>query len=78
MIDVNFRGVLYGIAAALPFIRQQKSGHIINTDSVAAYKLFPAAAVYCATKFAVRGLSEGLRLEVKPTTSAQQSFRRVR
>jgi len=66
MIDVNFRGVLYGIAAALPYMKAQKSGHIINTGSVAAYKLFPAAAVYCATKFAVRALSEGLRLEVKP------------
>jgi NADP-dependent 3-hydroxy acid dehydrogenase YdfG len=66
MIDVNLRGVLYGIAAALPYMKDQKSGQIINTASVAAYKIFPAAAVYCATKFAVRALSEGLRQEVKP------------
>jgi NADP-dependent 3-hydroxy acid dehydrogenase YdfG len=66
MIDVNLRGVLYGIAAALPYMKDQKSGHIIITASVAAYKVFPASAVYSATKFAVRGLSEGLRQEVKP------------
>ncbi|MEP7297549.1 MAG: SDR family oxidoreductase [Burkholderiales bacterium] len=66
MIDVNLRGVLHGIAAALPFMKQQKAGHIINTGSVASYKLFPAAAVYCATKFAVRALTEGLRQETKP------------
>ncbi|CAN5693894.1 SDR family oxidoreductase [soil metagenome] len=66
MIDVNLKGVLYGIAAALPYMKEQKSGQIITTGSVAAYKLFPAAAVYCATKFAVRALSEGLRQEVKP------------
>jgi NADP-dependent 3-hydroxy acid dehydrogenase YdfG len=66
MIDVNLRGVLHGIAAALPFMKQQRAGHIINTGSVAAYKLFPAAAVYCATKFAVRALTEGLRQEAKP------------
>jgi NADP-dependent 3-hydroxy acid dehydrogenase YdfG len=66
MIDVNLRGVLHGIAAALPYMKEQKSGHIIITASVAAYKVFPASAVYSATKFAVRGLSEGLRQEVKP------------
>ena len=66
MIDVNFRGVLYGIAAALPHMKQQKSGHIINVSSVYGHKIGPAAAVYCATKFAVRALSEGLRQEVKP------------
>ncbi len=66
MIDVNLRGVLHGIAAALPYMKEQKSGHIIITASVAAYKVFPGSAVYSATKFAVRGLSEGLRQEVKP------------
>jgi NADP-dependent 3-hydroxy acid dehydrogenase YdfG len=66
MIDVNLRGVLHGIAAALPYMKEQKSGQIINTASVAGHKLFPNAAVYCATKFAVRALSEGLRQEVKP------------
>ena len=63
MIDVNIKGVLYGIAAVLPMMRQQKSGHIINVSSVAGHKVFPGAAVYCATKFAVRAISEGLRLE---------------
>lgn len=66
MIDVNLKGVLYGIAAVLPRMQAQKSGHIINTASVAAYKVFPGSAVYSATKFAVRGLTEGLRQEVKP------------
>lgn len=66
MIDVNLKGVLYGIAAALPHMKQQKSGHIINVSSVYGHKLGPAATVYCATKHAVRALSEGLRQEVKP------------
>lgn len=66
MIDVNLRGVLHGIAAALPYMKEQKSGHIINTASVAGHKVFAASAVYSATKFAVRALSEGLRQEVKP------------
>ncbi|MEH2105527.1 SDR family oxidoreductase [Nostoc sp.] len=63
MIDVNIKGVLYGIAAVLPIMRQQKSGHVINLSSVAGHKVFPGAAVYCATKYAVRAISEGLRLE---------------
>ncbi len=66
MIDVNFKGVLYGIAAALPHMQRQRSGHIINVASVAAYKVRPGSAVYAATKAAVRMLSEGLRQEVKP------------
>ncbi len=66
MIDVNIKGVLYGIAAALPYMKQQKSGHIINVSSVAGHKVTPNGAVYCATKHAVRALSEGLRVEVKP------------
>jgi len=66
MVDVNLKGVLYGIAAALPHMKQQKSGHIINVSSVYGHKLGPNATVYCATKFAVRALSEGLRQEVKP------------
>jgi NADP-dependent 3-hydroxy acid dehydrogenase YdfG len=65
-IDVNIKGVLYGIAAALPHMKQQKSGHIINVSSVAGHKVTPNGAVYCATKHAVRALSEGLRVEVKP------------
>ncbi len=66
MIDVNLKGVLYGIAAALPYMKKQKSGHFINVSSVAGHKVRPGAAVYAATKFAVRALSEGLRQEVKP------------
>jgi NADP-dependent 3-hydroxy acid dehydrogenase YdfG len=65
-IDVNIKGVLYGIAAALPHMKQQKAGHIINVSSVAGHKVTPNGAVYCATKHAVRALSEGLRVEVKP------------
>src|SRR5258708_198486 len=66
MIDVNLKGVLYGIAAALPYMQQQKSGHFINVASVAGHKVRPGGAVYAATKHAVRALSEGLRMEVKP------------
>ena len=56
-IDVNIKGVLYGIAAALPHMKQQKAGHIINVSSVAGHKVTPNGAVYCATKHAVRALS---------------------
>ena len=66
MIDVNIKGVLNGIAAVLPYMKAQKSGQIINTASVAGHKVFNGSAVYSATKFAVRALSEGLRMEVKP------------
>ncbi len=64
-IDVNIKGVMYGIAAALPRFQAQKSGHFINISSVAGIKvLSPVGSVYSATKFAVRALSEGLRSEV--------------
>ncbi|MGX9888981.1 SDR family oxidoreductase [Streptomyces sp. NPDC002276] len=63
MIDVNIRGVLHGIAAVLPVMREQGAGHIVNVASVAGHRVDPTAAVYCATKFAVRALSEGLRQE---------------
>ena len=66
MIDVNIKGVLYGIAAALPYMRARKSGHVINVASVAGHKVGPGGAVYAATKHAVRVISEGLRQEVKP------------
>lgn len=66
MIDVNIKGVLYGIAAALPYFKEQKSGHFINVASVAGHKVRPNGVVYSATKFAVRVISEGLRQEVKP------------
>jgi NADP-dependent 3-hydroxy acid dehydrogenase YdfG len=64
MIDVNIKGLLYGIAAALPFMQVQKDGQIINMSSVAGHVVFPAGAVYCGTKFAVRAISEGLRMEI--------------
>ena len=63
MVDVNIKGVLYGIAAVLPTMREQHAGHIINLSSVAGHVVFPAAAVYCATKYAVKALSEGIRQE---------------
>ena len=64
MIDVNIKGVLYGIAAVLPRMRLQGSGHIINISSIAGLKVFaPNGTVYSATKFAVRALSEGVRSE---------------
>jgi NADP-dependent 3-hydroxy acid dehydrogenase YdfG len=66
MIDVNLKGVLYGIAAALPHMQRQKAGHFINVSSVAGHRIGPGFAVYAATKHAVRALSEGLRQEVKP------------
>jgi NADP-dependent 3-hydroxy acid dehydrogenase YdfG len=66
MIDVNIKGVLYGIAAALPHMRRQKAGHIVNVSSVAGHKVRAGTAVYSATKHAVRVLTEGLRQEVKP------------
>lgn len=61
MLDVNVRGVLYGIAAVLP--RFANGGHVVNVASIAAHQVVPTAAVYCATKYAVRALSEGLRQE---------------
>jgi len=64
MIDVNVKGVLYGIAAALPHMKAQRSGHFINLASVAGHKLFEGSAVYSASKFAVRALSDGLRQEM--------------
>lgn len=64
MIDVNIRGVLHGIAAALPLMQAQRSGQLVNVASVGAYSVVPTGAVYCATKYAVRAISEGLRLEV--------------
>ncbi|MES2817579.1 MAG: SDR family oxidoreductase [Pseudomonadota bacterium] len=64
MIDVNIRGVLHGIAAALPLMQAQCSGQFINVASIGAYSVVPTGAVYCATKYAVRAISEGLRQEV--------------
>ncbi|MGG3622074.1 SDR family oxidoreductase [Bacillus gobiensis] len=64
MIDVNIRGVLHGIAAGLPIMKEQGFGQFINIASIGAYSVTPTAAVYCATKYAVRAISEGLRQEV--------------
>ena len=66
LIDVNIRGVLYVVATALPYMKQQKAGHIINVSSVAGHKVGLGFAVYAATKHLVWALSEGLRQEVKP------------
>jgi len=63
MIDVNIRGVLHGIAAALPVMKSQGNGHVINVASIGGHLVYPTAAVYCATKFAVVAISEGLRQE---------------
>lgn len=63
MIDVNIKGVLYGIGSVLPYMREQKSGHIINLASVAGHVVFPGSAVYSGTKYAVRAITEGLRQE---------------
>ncbi|WP_380872971.1 oxidoreductase [Sphingomonas sp. DBB INV C78] len=63
MVDVNIKGVLNGIAAGLPRMKAQGSGHFVNVSSVAGHRVMPTGAVYSATKFAVRALSEGLRAE---------------
>ncbi|WP_425491710.1 SDR family oxidoreductase [Haloferula luteola] len=63
MIDVNLRGVLHGIATALPVMKRQRSGQIINVSSTAGHRVWPSSAVYSATKHAVVALSEGLRQE---------------
>ena len=66
MIDVNLRGTLYGIAAALPVFQRQQSGHVINIVSTAGIKILPTMGVYAATKNAVRTISEALRQEAGP------------
>lgn len=63
MIDVNIKGVLHGIAAVLPLMNRQGSGQIINISSIGGFAVSPTAAVYCATKYAVRAISDGLRQE---------------
>jgi NADP-dependent 3-hydroxy acid dehydrogenase YdfG len=63
MVDVNIKGVLYGIAAVLPEMNARGAGHIINIASIGALQVSPTAAVYCATKYAVRAISDGLRQE---------------
>lgn len=63
MLDVNVRGVLHGIAAGLPIMKEQGFGQFVNVSSIGGHHVVPTAAVYCATKFAVRAISEGLRQE---------------
>lgn len=63
MVDVNIKGVLYGIAAVLPEMTARGSGHVVNMASIGGLAVSPTAAVYCATKYAVRAISEGLRKE---------------
>jgi NADP-dependent 3-hydroxy acid dehydrogenase YdfG len=63
MIDVNIKGVLFGIAAGLPIMKRQGFGHFVNISSIGGHAVYPTAAVYCATKYAVRAISEGLRQE---------------
>ncbi|MCP2035365.1 NADP-dependent 3-hydroxy acid dehydrogenase YdfG [Planomicrobium sp. HSC-17F08] len=66
MVDVNIKGVLYGIAAVLPHMEERREGHIVNISSVAGHDITPGSAVYSGTKFAVRAITEGLRQELSP------------
>ncbi|SDJ32832.1 NADP-dependent 3-hydroxy acid dehydrogenase YdfG [Nonomuraea maritima] len=66
MIDVNVRGLLHGIAAALPHFQRQGSGHFVTVASTGAHQVVPTGAVYCATKYAAWAITEGLRLELDP------------
>ncbi|ABC82973.1 SDR family oxidoreductase [Anaeromyxobacter dehalogenans] len=71
MIDVNIRGVLHGIAATLPLMEAQGSGHVVNVSSIGGHVTFPGSAVYCATKYAVVAITDSLRQEttkVRATT----------
>ncbi len=63
MVDVNIKGVFNGVAAAQPLMRAQGGGQFVNVSSVAGHLVFPGAAAYCATKFAVRAFGEGIRME---------------
>jgi NADP-dependent 3-hydroxy acid dehydrogenase YdfG len=76
MIDVNLKGLLYGIGLALPIMIEQKTGHVINVSSVAGRIIFPGAAVYCATKHGVHVLSDGLRNEL--AEQSKQDGNRIR
>lgn len=67
MVDVNIKGVLYGIAAVLPHMEERREGHIVNISSVAGHDITPGSAVYSGTKFAVRAITEGLRQELDPS-----------
>jgi NADP-dependent 3-hydroxy acid dehydrogenase YdfG len=68
MVDVNIKGVLFGVAAVLPAMQEQRSGHIVNVGSVAGRRPFPSGSVYSATKFAVRALTAGMQLELSSSS----------
>ncbi|MEU7477901.1 SDR family oxidoreductase [Lentzea sp. NPDC042327] len=74
MVDVNVKGVLHGIAAALPVFREQGSGHFVTTASTAAFRVVPAMAVYAGTKVAVQAICEGLRQEAGPQVRVTTVF----
>ncbi|HET7521738.1 MAG TPA: SDR family oxidoreductase [Bacillales bacterium] len=74
MVDVNIKGVLYGIAAVLPHMREKGKGHIINVSSVAGHEVNLGGAVYSGTKFAVRAISEGLRKEESPRNNIRTTI----
>jgi len=76
-IDVNIKGLLYGIGCALPIMLRQKTGHIVNVSSVAGRKVFPGGVVYCATKHAVHAISEGLRYELAERSAEDGNTIRV-
>lgn len=67
MVDVNIRGLLHGIAAALPHFQRAGTGHFVTVASIGAHQVVPTGAVYCATKYAAWAITEGLRLEVDPS-----------
>ncbi|XVQ15779.1 SDR family oxidoreductase [Spirillospora sp. CA-255316] len=67
MIDVNVRGLLHGIAAALPVFQEQGHGHFVTVASIGAHEVSPTAAVYCGTKYAAWAITEGLRQEADPS-----------
>ncbi|MFC7320099.1 SDR family oxidoreductase [Halobacillus campisalis] len=74
MIDVNIKGVLYGIGAVLPYMQERKQGHVINISSVAGHSVAPGSAVYSGTKFAVRAITEGLRQEESPNSNIRATI----
>ena len=77
MIDVNIKGLLYGIGLALPIMLEQRTGHIINVSSIAGRRVFPGGTMYCATKHAVHAISEGLRTELSDRAKTDGNTIRV-
>ena len=77
VVDVNIKGVLHTIGHLLPHFLSQQTGHIVNISSIAGHKVMPTAAVYCATKFAVHAISEGLRSELSKHAQSEPHTIRV-